>query len=177
MRTAASPKHSSHPIYPRPVSPLHYEPLYTCPEDLLFEQESDESGNDEEIRAAKRRRIEKLGQQYLRGDGLFILTASIKGPLGEGWSNPWKKTRRKADGLQTKGKSREVPETVGKVERDGVGRNVNRKQTSVERNMAVPEQAADEIKVKHTEAVSVEKECGYQWDVEQGSNPRRKGEQ
>lgn len=119
-----TPRKSNHPIYPRPVSPLHYEPLYTRPEDVLWE-ESATSESDVEVRAAKRQRIEKLGEQYLRGDGLFIMTAGIRGPLGEGWKNPWKKRRKLGrGGLQdsVEGKARkEVPETVERVP-NGTGR-------------------------------------------------------
>jgi hypothetical protein len=162
MRTAASPKHSSHPIYPRPVSPLQYEPLHTRPEDVLFEQESEGSGNDEEYRAAKRRRIEKLAQQYLRGDGLFILTAGIKGPLGGGWKNPWEKIRskgRKADGLGADRERREIPETATKIGRGEIRENAGKKESFVERKTAVPDETADEVKEKHTEALPVEEDC------------------
>ena len=119
-------KQSNHPIYPRPVSPLHYEPLYTRPEDVLWQQDSaeDRSDNDEGVRAAKRRRVEKLGEAYLRGDGLFILSAGIKGPLGDGWVNPWKKRKRRKrvpgrEGSDFQRKA-EVPETVQRAE---VGRD------------------------------------------------------
>ncbi|ERF68294.1 hypothetical protein EPUS_02750 [Endocarpon pusillum Z07020] len=119
-------KPSNHPIYPRPVSPLHYEPLYTRPEDVLWEQDSagDRSDNDEVVRAAKRRRIEKLGEAYLRGDGLLILSAGIRGPLGDGWINPWKKRKRRKGVSGRAGsdvqRKAEVPETV---QRADVGRD------------------------------------------------------
>jgi hypothetical protein len=113
------------PIYPRPVSPLQYEPLYTRPEDVLWEQDSAEerSDHDEGIRAAKRRRIEKAGEAYLRGEPLFILSASIRGPLGEGWVNPWSKYKWRgrvlgSDNLPVQGKV-EVPETVERGGRGG----------------------------------------------------------
>ncbi|KAF7506820.1 hypothetical protein GJ744_011166 [Endocarpon pusillum] len=119
-------KPSNHPIYPRPVSPLHYEPLYTRPEDVLWEQDSaeDRSDNDEGVRAAKRRRIEKLGEAYLRGDELLILSAGIRGPLGDGWINPWKKRKRRRAVSGRAGsdfqRKAEVPETV---QRADVGRD------------------------------------------------------
>lgn len=51
----------------------------------------DELGEEE--RAAKRQRIEKLAEAHLQGRPLFILSASLKGPLDTGWKNPWKKDR------------------------------------------------------------------------------------
>lgn len=78
------------PIYPRPVSPLIAEPVPASADDVYYDGSSD-SCSDGEQHAAKRRRIEKLGEQYLRGDGLFIMTAGLKGPL-RGWVNPWSKT-------------------------------------------------------------------------------------
>jgi hypothetical protein len=77
------------PIYPRPVSPLNAEPLRSNPADIFLDDSSDPDSNDEQ-HACKRRRIEKLGEQYLRGDGLCIMTAGLKGPL-TGWVNPWSK--------------------------------------------------------------------------------------
>jgi hypothetical protein len=66
-------------IYPGLVSPLQYEPLFTRSEDVLWKQDSAEerSDHDEGIQAAKRRRIENAGKAYLRGEPLFILSASI----------------------------------------------------------------------------------------------------
>ncbi|KAH8696345.1 hypothetical protein BGW36DRAFT_380736 [Talaromyces proteolyticus] len=49
---------------------------------------------DERARAAKRRRIETLGNSYLQGKPLFIASASLRGPFDSGWINPWKKNRR-----------------------------------------------------------------------------------
>ena len=83
--------------------------------------------DDSEARAAKRRRIEKLGEQYLRGDGLFIMSASLKGPL-TGWRNPWlKKGKKKArSAAAQKMRARhggveqaEIPETTYKDRRGG----------------------------------------------------------
>jgi hypothetical protein len=119
-KPAAASRTSSHPIYPRPVSPLQFEPVYNRPEDLLWEQDSESDGT-EDVRAAKRRRIEKLGEAYLRGDGLFILSAGIRGPLEKGWRNPWamKKCRKprlaRLGGIVQAGAREplaEVPETV-----------------------------------------------------------------
>lgn len=98
------------PIYPRPVSPLNAEPLRSNPTDIFLDDSSDPDCNDEQ-RACKRRRIEKLGEQYLRGDGLFIMTAGLKGPL-TGWVNPWSK--RHMHGVARR----------AKISRSDVGRDV-----------------------------------------------------
>jgi hypothetical protein len=48
---------------------------------------------DDTTRTAKRRRIETLGALYLKGQPLFIASASLRGPFDNGWVNPWKKNR------------------------------------------------------------------------------------
>jgi hypothetical protein len=48
---------------------------------------------DDPARAAKRRRIEELGESYLQGKPLFISSALLRGPFDDGWVNPWKKQR------------------------------------------------------------------------------------
>ncbi|KAL5343535.1 hypothetical protein BJX70DRAFT_352740 [Aspergillus crustosus] len=63
--------------------------------------EGDElAGSDDELdesqRSAQRQRIERLGESCLQGASLFILSASLRGPLDKGWVNPWKKKRKKA---------------------------------------------------------------------------------
>ncbi|KAJ6164789.1 hypothetical protein N7470_003461 [Penicillium chermesinum] len=81
----------------RAVSPVALETCSPSPSEI--DPESDLLGSDEELndeeRAAKRQRIEKLARAHLQGRPLFILSASLKGPFGDGWSNPWKKNRRK----------------------------------------------------------------------------------
>ena len=100
------------PIYPRPVSPLRYEQVVAKPVDTYWDDSRSDQDNEE--RAAKRRRIEQLGEQYLRGDGLFILTAGLKGPFG-GWQNPWRRSDRNARDARSSRKTisdaREIPET------------------------------------------------------------------
>jgi hypothetical protein len=44
--------------------------------------------NDHE-RAAKRRRIERQAEDYLRGNTLYLQSAVLRGPF-EDWSNPWR---------------------------------------------------------------------------------------
>ncbi|RAL01306.1 uncharacterized protein BO80DRAFT_381345 [Aspergillus ibericus CBS 121593] len=83
-----------------PVSPLSLETISPSPldldPDLLVASDDDLDDND---RAARDQRIEKLAQTYLHGTPLFILSASLRGPLDNGWTNPWRKDRRKAAGL------------------------------------------------------------------------------
>ncbi|CAG8058722.1 unnamed protein product [Penicillium salamii] len=104
--------------YPRPISPLSLETCASPPHG----NDSDELlGSDDELdedsRAVKRQRIEKLAESYLQGRPLFILSASLKGPLDEEWENPWKKTRKHggdpsaSPDCQTKGPERIVTET------------------------------------------------------------------
>ncbi|KAL4921450.1 hypothetical protein BDW62DRAFT_174708 [Aspergillus aurantiobrunneus] len=80
----------------RPVSPLALEtcsPLDSDLDDYGLEGSDDEL--DESQRSAQHRRAEKLGEAYLKGNSLFILSASLRGPLDKDWVNPWKKNRRK----------------------------------------------------------------------------------
>ncbi len=97
------------------MSPLVAEPLPALTGDIYYDDSSD-SGRE---RAAKRRRIEKLGEQYLRGDGLQIMTASLRGPL-VGWKNPWARPKRKSVNAKAIGSAEaarpEVPETTHRVQ-------------------------------------------------------------
>lgn len=93
----------------RPISPLNSEPLIPSPEDILCFG-SDEEETAEEHRD-KRRRIEIQGQQYLQGRPLFILSASLRGPLNEAWVNPWSRKRR-GNGDLNKRKVRATPTEV-----------------------------------------------------------------
>ncbi|KAJ5194699.1 uncharacterized protein N7498_008137 [Penicillium cinerascens] len=81
--------------YPRPVSPVTFESCSPLASDI---DSDDLLGSDDELedsaRAAKRQRIEKLAESYLRGQPLFILSASLRGPFDEGWRNPWTKKRK-----------------------------------------------------------------------------------
>jgi hypothetical protein len=107
------------PVYPRPVSPLNAEPLRAKPEDIYLDDSSD-SFSDNEQNRAKRRRIEKLGEGYLRGDGLSIMTASLKGPWME-WVNPWSKRNGKMiaprAGTLRDASKKETPESTLRISR------------------------------------------------------------
>ncbi|KAJ4326071.1 hypothetical protein N0V94_000233 [Neodidymelliopsis sp. IMI 364377] len=45
--------------------------------------------HDAQHQSAKRRRVETIALQYLRGKRPVILTASLKGPFTKEWKNPW----------------------------------------------------------------------------------------
>ncbi len=113
----------------RPTSPLTFEPLSPSPSEILLRDSEEDDDIDQ--RASKRRRIEKLGQQYLRGQPLLISTASLKGPLNASWVNPWKKAglwdsvpdatkvtreRRAREDWQKQEVRREAQKIHGKVE-------------------------------------------------------------
>ncbi|KAK8094203.1 hypothetical protein PG997_000888 [Apiospora hydei] len=69
------------------------EPLHCAapqsPEDVLYLGSDD--GLDDATKAAKRRRYEEKGRQYLRGRPLRLFSASLRGPFekSSGWQNPW----------------------------------------------------------------------------------------
>ncbi|KAL2799862.1 hypothetical protein BJX66DRAFT_230671 [Aspergillus keveii] len=64
---------------------------------------------DERQRSARRRKIEKLGEAYLQGRPLFILSAGLRGPLDKGWNNPWRKDRKKSAASQIGGADADQP--------------------------------------------------------------------
>ncbi|KAE8377036.1 hypothetical protein BDV26DRAFT_264526 [Aspergillus bertholletiae] len=80
----------------RPVSPLTLE---TCSLSTSDPNNDGLLGSDDELneeeRAAQRRRIERLAESYLQGKPLFILSASLRGPFDNDWTNPWKTNRNK----------------------------------------------------------------------------------
>ncbi|PYH96586.1 hypothetical protein BO71DRAFT_348650, partial [Aspergillus ellipticus CBS 707.79] len=103
----------------QPVSPLSLETCSPSPPDLKDDPlaGSDDDLDDDE-RAAQHQRIERLAEAYLQGTPLFILSASLRGPLDKGWTNPWRKNRRKATGSEQKAGQKQqtserpmVPET------------------------------------------------------------------
>ncbi|OJD28292.1 hypothetical protein ACJ73_00314 [Blastomyces percursus] len=82
-------------VFKRHTTPLHFETLSALPSELLSEFTDSDDGLDDAAQAAKRRKIEKLGQDYLEGRPLFILSAGLRGPLDNGWVNPWKRNKGK----------------------------------------------------------------------------------
>lgn len=67
---------------------------------------------DDAARAAKRQRVEKLAESYLQGKPLLILSASLRGPFNDGWTNPWKKNRTRGTGAPVRARQKNVPEPV-----------------------------------------------------------------
>lgn len=80
------------PEYPRNVPDIDLEEDILLPGATIYTRDEDDAGDAEElakIRAAKKRRIEANAHAYLRGEGLFILSAGLRGPFDNGWRNPW----------------------------------------------------------------------------------------
>lgn len=83
----------------RAVSPLRMEwaPPVSEEEDVFcvgseneeVEEEKDEDNRERQRIRRRRRRREDLGRAYLEGGGLWIQSASLKGPFQPGWRNPW----------------------------------------------------------------------------------------
>lgn len=85
--------------YRRPVSPFALEIYHPPASETAYDEiGASDDDLDEPARAAKRRRIEALADAYLRGTPPLILSASLKGPFGKGWVNPWTKDRRRKGG-------------------------------------------------------------------------------
>ncbi|RMZ79844.1 hypothetical protein DV737_g3259, partial [Chaetothyriales sp. CBS 132003] len=89
------------PQYPRPVPSISADEAPICSTTVVYERWTDEAEREERERAAKRgRTIEEAAASYLRGEPLFILTASLRGPF-DGWKNPWARKRQKhGDGAE-----------------------------------------------------------------------------
>ncbi|KAJ5127892.1 hypothetical protein N7448_008671 [Penicillium atrosanguineum] len=89
--------------FPQPVSPITIESCSLATSDI---NPDDLLGSDDELDdaalAAKYRRIEKLAESYLRGQPLFLLSASLRGPFDDGWKNPWTKKRKVAADLDSR---------------------------------------------------------------------------
>lgn len=99
--------------YPRAISPINVDEIPLCLDTDVYDQ--DREGVDEEAtkRAAKRRRrIRENAEAYLRGEQIYIMTASLKGPFGRGWKNPWAISRNAATS------AREIPETSARSRED-----------------------------------------------------------
>lgn len=114
----------------RPTSPLSFEPLETPPEDILCPGSDQEYDYDDDKHAKKKLRVEILGKQYLEGRPLFIQSAGLRGPFGEGWVNPWAREKRKRGTDDTKRRleianddeeSHAVGLEVGKTKHDSAG--------------------------------------------------------
>jgi hypothetical protein len=69
-----------------------FDELYTDPADIIEDTLPDYSNPEEQ--SAKRRRIENIASQYLKGNVPVILSAGLRGPFGNGWKNPWAQTKK-----------------------------------------------------------------------------------
>ena len=109
------------PEWPRKVVDIDCDDDLTLPDSIIYAQDSDEGVLDAEEyarkRAAKRRRIEMNAHAYLRGEGIFIMTAGLKGPFGADWQNPWAKTstKRKRDVLEEETATKRAQKILRKV--------------------------------------------------------------
>lgn len=74
-----------------PTFPVKHEPLVAAPRDILCPGSDNDESREEHRK--KRRRIERQAHQYLQGQPLFILSASLRGPLDDEWFNPWARKR------------------------------------------------------------------------------------
>ena len=77
----------------RPTSPLNFEPLEAAPGEILYYGSDNDLDSDE--REKRKVRVEDLGKQYLEGRPLYVLSAGLRGPFGNGWINPWARTGKK----------------------------------------------------------------------------------
>ncbi|KAL9120949.1 MAG: hypothetical protein Q9187_002490 [Circinaria calcarea] len=80
------------PWTPRATSPLSYSPVKYSPDEILCAGSSDEDAP--EVRVKKKLQREALGREYLQDRPPLILSASLRGPLHDGWINPWRKAKR-----------------------------------------------------------------------------------
>ncbi|KAL8943032.1 MAG: hypothetical protein Q9216_001320 [Gyalolechia sp. 2 TL-2023] len=80
----------------RAVSPVRFESLEADPDDILCPGSDAEQTPQE--RRIKRRRVEKAAQEYLRGRGLYVASARLRGPFPDHWRNPYV-TEKKRGGV------------------------------------------------------------------------------
>ncbi|KAF2199418.1 hypothetical protein GQ43DRAFT_117695 [Delitschia confertaspora ATCC 74209] len=82
-------------LHPRLRTGIIYEPLEPHSDDRI---EGDLGYNDDQNRPAKRRRVEHMAKRYLSGEAPVLLSASLRGPFGKSWKNPWRTTPRRDKG-------------------------------------------------------------------------------
>jgi len=115
------------PYVKRPTSPLHFEPVFVPPEDVLYPGSDCDELEDRHLK--KRRRIEELGQKVLEGKPLYIASASLRGPLDNGWVNPWAKKKRKTTSNLS------VPKELGSRNRQPTNREPKELQRTEQSNV------------------------------------------
>jgi hypothetical protein len=78
------------PWQARTYAHIKYESLIPSPDEEGLDTDSEPDFLQD--REAKRRRVENYARQYLKGEPLFIASATLEGPFPPGWRNPWRKT-------------------------------------------------------------------------------------
>ncbi|KAJ5027206.1 hypothetical protein J3E73DRAFT_210211 [Bipolaris maydis] len=102
-------------LHPRLRQALATDDFYLPPQDTI--EQLPLEYHDPEQRAAKRRRVEAIAAQYLRGRPPVILTAGLRGPFDpDNWRNPWtkptKEKRKTAQAGNTRRKRSSRPQAV-----------------------------------------------------------------
>jgi len=94
---------------------IEFDCLDAAPEDS--HQGEADGPHDPAQRAAKRRRIETIATQYLRGRAPLILSAGLKGPFKRGWKNPWARPSH-GPGLKQNNRERATSTTAAAAQPD-----------------------------------------------------------
>jgi hypothetical protein len=81
------------------ASPIH-------PSDLVEDAPPEHHGPQDDL--AKRRRVEAIALQCLRGRPPLVLTARLKGPFDKDWKNPWAPQVKEGHGRSREGNARQV---------------------------------------------------------------------
>jgi inositol-hexakisphosphate kinase len=110
-------------LHPHLKRGLDYDDCHTDPEDRIEDLPAELL--DPEQRTAKRRRIEAIAAQYLRGRPPVILTAALRGPFNNGWKNPWADNDRKKKPVSDKSNA-----TVGSRSQHGKRATTSRREPS-----------------------------------------------
>ncbi|KAH7080258.1 hypothetical protein BKA63DRAFT_406902 [Paraphoma chrysanthemicola] len=79
-------------LHPHLKRGLDLDDFHIDPEDII--EDVPRGALDPEEQIAKRRRIERIAAQCLRGRRPVILAAGLRGPFDEGWKNPWAKAKK-----------------------------------------------------------------------------------
>ncbi|MCJ1324229.1 hypothetical protein MMC10_000891 [Thelotrema lepadinum] len=78
---------------PQPTTRVMISPLLVASDEMRQSEPSAEDSED--TKEDKRRRRERIAQNYIRGGYIHMLTASLRGPFRPQWRNPWEASRRR----------------------------------------------------------------------------------
>jgi len=112
-------------LHPHLRQGLDFDDFYLHPDDVIEEVPAENQGPEQ--RAAKRRRIEAIASQCLRGRPPVIVTAALHGPFDHGWKNPWARSipdKRRKPGKNegvSESRNRRSKTVVTASRRDAVG--------------------------------------------------------